>query len=187
MSKLDFWRSDWFLGVLVALVVLALWDRDLVQSLERKAYDLGVQATSRTPSDKIAIIAIEILIDAKDLPERVDDVGRNHLSHERGCRNDERGQRPSRGEVRERGESELRAPAIGVHVGVRAVLLDGEEEDAPRRARSAKHVLEIGRGARRRLAVGDDVENARTARDELSRHERGCRTCAARHVHDAVS
>ena len=59
MRKLDFWRSDWFLSVLVALVVLALWDRDLVQSLERKAYDLGVQATSRTPSDKIAIIAID--------------------------------------------------------------------------------------------------------------------------------
>jgi CHASE2 domain-containing sensor protein len=59
MRKLDFWRSDWFLGALVALVVLAPWDRDLVQSLERKACDLGVQATSRIPSDKIAIIAID--------------------------------------------------------------------------------------------------------------------------------
>ena len=59
MRRLDFWRSDWFLSVLVALVVLTLWDRNLVQSLERKAYDLGVQATSRTSSDKIAIIAID--------------------------------------------------------------------------------------------------------------------------------
>jgi serine/threonine-protein kinase len=59
MKKLDFWQTDWFLGVVVALVVLALSGRDLIQSLERKAYDLGVQATSRTPSDKIAVIAID--------------------------------------------------------------------------------------------------------------------------------
>jgi len=59
MKKLDFWRADWFLGVLVALVVLAFSGRDLIQSLERKAYDLGVQATSRTASDKIAVIAID--------------------------------------------------------------------------------------------------------------------------------
>ncbi len=68
MKKLDFWRSNWFLGVLVALVVLTLWDRDLVQSLERKAYDLGGQATSRTPSDKIAIIAID--------KQSIDNIGR---------------------------------------------------------------------------------------------------------------
>jgi len=59
MRKLDFWRSDWFLGVVVALVVLALSGRDLIQSLERKAYDLGVQATARTPSDRVAVIAID--------------------------------------------------------------------------------------------------------------------------------
>ncbi|MGH9806851.1 MAG: CHASE2 domain-containing protein, partial [Terriglobia bacterium] len=59
MKKLDFWRADWFLGVVVALVVLAFSGRDLIQSLERKAYDLGVQAASRTPSDKIAVIAID--------------------------------------------------------------------------------------------------------------------------------
>ena len=46
MKQLDFWRTDWFLGVVVAVVVPALPDRDLVQSRERKAYDLGVQAAS---------------------------------------------------------------------------------------------------------------------------------------------
>ncbi len=30
-----------------------------MQSLERKAYDLGVRASSRTPSDKVAVIAID--------------------------------------------------------------------------------------------------------------------------------
>jgi serine/threonine-protein kinase len=59
MRKLDFWRSDWFLGVVVALVVLVLSGRDLIQSLERKAYDLGVQATTRVPSDRVAVIAID--------------------------------------------------------------------------------------------------------------------------------
>ena len=59
MRKLDFWRADWFLGVVVALVVLGLSGRDLIQSLERKAYDLGVQATARAPSDRVAVIAID--------------------------------------------------------------------------------------------------------------------------------
>ena len=59
MKKLDFWRSDWFLGVVVAVLVLALSGRDLIQSLERKAYDLGMQAASRAPSDKVAVIAID--------------------------------------------------------------------------------------------------------------------------------
>jgi len=59
MKKRDFWRSDWFLGLVVALVLLALSGRDLIQSLERKAYDLGVQAATRVPSDRIAVIAID--------------------------------------------------------------------------------------------------------------------------------
>jgi serine/threonine-protein kinase len=59
MKKLDFWKSDWFLGVVVALVLLVMSGSDLMQSLERKAYDMGVRATSRTPSDKIAVIAID--------------------------------------------------------------------------------------------------------------------------------
>jgi serine/threonine-protein kinase len=58
--KSAFWKTDWFLGAVVVLAVLA-FNRfsDLLPSLERKAYDLGVQATSRTPSDKIAVIAID--------------------------------------------------------------------------------------------------------------------------------
>lgn len=59
MKKLDFWRSDWFLGVVVTALILALSGRDLIQSLERKAYDLGVQAATRQPSDRVAVIAID--------------------------------------------------------------------------------------------------------------------------------
>jgi len=58
--KSAFWKTDWFLGTLVVLAVLA-FNRfsDLIPSLERKAYDLGVQATSRSASDRIAVIAID--------------------------------------------------------------------------------------------------------------------------------
>ena len=60
MTKAGFWKTDWFLGVSVVIFVV-LFNRlsDLVPSLERKAYDLGVVATSRTPLDKIAVIAID--------------------------------------------------------------------------------------------------------------------------------
>ncbi len=59
MKKLSFWKADWFLGLLVAVVMMIAARGDLIQSLERKAYDLGVKAASRTPSDRIAIIAID--------------------------------------------------------------------------------------------------------------------------------
>lgn len=59
MKKASFWKADWFTGLLVALVFLFSANSDLIQSLERKAYDWGVAASSRTPSDKIAIIAID--------------------------------------------------------------------------------------------------------------------------------
>ena len=59
MKKLDFWKSDWFLGVAVAIAMFVAAQGDLVQSLERKAYDMGVRAASRAPSDKIAVIAID--------------------------------------------------------------------------------------------------------------------------------
>ena len=58
--KSGFWRTDWFLGVVVVLA-FAVFSRasDLIPSLERKAYDLGVSATDRQPSDRIAVIAID--------------------------------------------------------------------------------------------------------------------------------
>ena len=54
-----FLKSDWFFGVIVTLVMVAALPSDFVRSLERKAYDWGVQASSRTPSDRIAVIAID--------------------------------------------------------------------------------------------------------------------------------
>jgi len=59
MKNLTFWKSDWFLGLVVALILLVASGGDLIQSLERKAYDLGVRSATRTPSDRIAVIAID--------------------------------------------------------------------------------------------------------------------------------
>lgn len=56
VNKWLFWQRDWFVGLLAALVFFLGANSDLMQSLERKAYDLGVLASSRTPSDKIAVI-----------------------------------------------------------------------------------------------------------------------------------
>jgi serine/threonine-protein kinase len=60
VSKAGFWRRDWFLGLAVAVGLFALaLSTDLVQRLERTAYDMGVRATSHAPSDRVAVIAID--------------------------------------------------------------------------------------------------------------------------------
>ncbi len=57
--KKGFWRQDWFAGMLISLVFLFLSQNELIQGLERSAYDLGVTASQRDPGEKIAIIAID--------------------------------------------------------------------------------------------------------------------------------
>ena len=59
MRKTGFWTSDWFLGLAVSGVMLFAAGSDLIRSLERKAYDLGVQASSRTPHQQVAVVAID--------------------------------------------------------------------------------------------------------------------------------
>ena len=59
IKKVTFLKADWFVGLLVALVFQFSANTDLMQSLERKAYDIGVRASSRVPSEKIAVIAID--------------------------------------------------------------------------------------------------------------------------------
>ena len=55
----SFWTKDWFFGLAVAIVLVFFAPSDLIRSLELKAYDMGVRATNRAPSDRIAIIAID--------------------------------------------------------------------------------------------------------------------------------
>jgi serine/threonine-protein kinase len=64
-----FWKADWLLGLaVVVLFALLGWMSDLAPGLERKAYDLAVQSAARTPSDKVAIIAID--------KQSIDNIGR---------------------------------------------------------------------------------------------------------------
>src|SRR6266704_2846208 len=59
MSKAGFWKKDWFLGLGVTLALLFAGGSQLIQGLERSAYDWGVRASARAPSDKVAVIAID--------------------------------------------------------------------------------------------------------------------------------
>src|SRR5499427_2067516 len=74
MSRAGFWKKDWFLGLAVSLVLLFAGNSQLIQGLERTAYDWGVRASSRMPSDKIAIIAID--------KQSIDNIGRWPWSRE---------------------------------------------------------------------------------------------------------
>jgi serine/threonine-protein kinase len=74
MNKASFWKKDWFLGLAVSLVLLFSGGSQLIQGLERTAYDWGVRASSRTPSDKVAIIAID--------KQSIDNIGRWPWSRE---------------------------------------------------------------------------------------------------------
>ena len=61
-GKADFWKSDWFLGLVIALAFFIAaypYGSEVLRSIERKAYDWGVAASSKTPNDKIAVIAID--------------------------------------------------------------------------------------------------------------------------------
>ena len=56
----QFWRADWFVGVLIVVAVLILHQAtDLIGTIERRFYDVASTSTSRQPSDRIAVIAID--------------------------------------------------------------------------------------------------------------------------------
>ncbi len=74
MTKAGFWRKDWFLGLVVSFVLLAAGGTLLIEGLERFAYDWGVRASARTPSDKISVIAID--------KRSIDNIGRWPWSRE---------------------------------------------------------------------------------------------------------
>jgi len=58
--KTAFWKADWFYGLVIAIVLFGFARvSGFIPGLERWAYDLGVKMTSKTPSDKVAVIAID--------------------------------------------------------------------------------------------------------------------------------
>jgi eukaryotic-like serine/threonine-protein kinase len=55
-----FWRTDWFAGIAIVLVAVALnMATDLVGTMERRFYDFASTSSARMPSDRIAVIAID--------------------------------------------------------------------------------------------------------------------------------
>ncbi|MGV3571602.1 MAG: CHASE2 domain-containing serine/threonine-protein kinase [Ramlibacter sp.] len=59
-KRAKFWRTDWFVGVLVVLAVIVLNQAtDFIGTLERRYYDFASTSSGRQPSDRIAIIAID--------------------------------------------------------------------------------------------------------------------------------
>ncbi|MFM2050021.1 MAG: hypothetical protein RL682_512 [Pseudomonadota bacterium] len=60
VSSKAFWRADWFAGVaIVAATVVLHLSTDFISTLERRFYDFSSTSTSRQPSDRIAVIAID--------------------------------------------------------------------------------------------------------------------------------
>ncbi len=59
-KRRQFWRADWFVAVLIVVAVFIL-DRatDTIGTLERRFYDFGSTSSSRLPSERIAVIAID--------------------------------------------------------------------------------------------------------------------------------
>ena len=56
----QFWRTDWFAGLLVVVAVFVLHkSTNVIDSLERRFYDFASTSSSRQPSQRIAVIAID--------------------------------------------------------------------------------------------------------------------------------
>lgn len=61
-------KSDWFTGLVITFIFLIFASSDFIASIERSAYDFGVKSSTRIPSDKVAIIAID--------DQSIDNIGR---------------------------------------------------------------------------------------------------------------
>jgi len=56
-----FWKSDWFIGMVVTVLFLLAYLTGFgpLRSLEYQAYDMGVRASAHAPDDRIVILAID--------------------------------------------------------------------------------------------------------------------------------
>jgi eukaryotic-like serine/threonine-protein kinase len=59
-TRRTFWRADWLLALVVIAIVLIVYRAtDAIDTVERRFYDFASTSASRTPSDRIAVIAID--------------------------------------------------------------------------------------------------------------------------------
>ncbi|MDQ7011343.1 MAG: serine/threonine-protein kinase [Mariprofundaceae bacterium] len=59
MNNSAFWKSDWFLGLILALLFAAAYVTGFTQSLENKAYDVAVAASIQPADSRIVILDID--------------------------------------------------------------------------------------------------------------------------------
>ena len=60
MKLPSYWKNDWFIGLVVTLLLLLLSVSDNLRSIEWWAYDLGVRfSSSRTANQDVILIAID--------------------------------------------------------------------------------------------------------------------------------
>ena len=57
--KTAFWTADWFVGAVMTVAILALAQYGFFAPLDQATYDWGVRLSSASPSDRVAIIAID--------------------------------------------------------------------------------------------------------------------------------
>ncbi len=59
MTQPAFWKADWFLGLAVSALFVLAASGDLLQGIERTAYDFAMRLSDRAPSKEVAVIAID--------------------------------------------------------------------------------------------------------------------------------
>jgi serine/threonine-protein kinase len=57
--KQGFLRSDWLAGLAISLAIIVSGNWGFFDNIERSAYDLGVRYSAKSPSDKVAVVAID--------------------------------------------------------------------------------------------------------------------------------
>ena len=57
--KTRVFKTDWFAGLVITLVFLLFTQSELLENIERNAYDYGVRSSSHVANDNVVIIAID--------------------------------------------------------------------------------------------------------------------------------
>ena len=57
--KTRVFKTDWFAGLVTTIVFLIFAQSELLENIERDAYDYGIRSSSRVANEKVAIIAID--------------------------------------------------------------------------------------------------------------------------------
>ncbi len=59
MNK-KYWKTDWFIGLIVTIAILLASGTHLLRTLEWQAYDLGVRFSSTDPANSdVVVVAID--------------------------------------------------------------------------------------------------------------------------------